>query len=640
MPQQPDYGGVKPVVPGNIQWYGRQRVPTDSIKQGSYGTVYSESREENSLEVLYPRIYDGKLHSSDEAWQHYKTTGQHMGKFRTAAEADKFGEMYHEQAAAGKYDMPNKQTRYVQLPNGSYLEWPEGVSADEFKAKALKVMGQPASNVRPDTAVDKMFPAGATVSAPHSRTGLAGIEDELSNLRTQLSMRAQKGVGQGAGDFMMSLPLGLLRAAKSAPDILQGKPWQATKDLVGGGLEAGTIPLSFIAPESAGKAKASVALEDAAKVITDAVNPLPKQMGAYQKALAQHLDKILTYAASKGINLDSIEGIGSAMKGAGDWIRSHYYENILGPVKEVPMDISGIKGYSGETASPSTASLSQLDARLSQINAELNPKFAKGGIAAQAAVKSAGDLNAEASSIRSVLYKRLGEATGLDPQVVAQTRGAFGSLDNLAEQTNAAASKGRFAANKAATEPVTVNPFGGSKGKQFILDKAVNAARGNPTTKAIRNAASKADVPRYRLPEPNPSALRSTLKPGGSPKPRSWWNIPKGGGGGAPPTEPSAAERAAVSGRVAARAAGNKAAQEAKTAKMAARNPPRAGSTPIGEVSEPSGVERGAVAQKLDQRRLANELAKRRADLATAQAELEKLTRSTRHPFWQGGPQE
>ena len=28
------------------------------------------------------------------------------------------------------------QPRYVEMPNGSYLEWPEGVSAEDFKAKA------------------------------------------------------------------------------------------------------------------------------------------------------------------------------------------------------------------------------------------------------------------------------------------------------------------------------------------------------------------------------------------------------------------------------------------------------------------------------------------------------------------------
>src|ERR1019366_3548959 len=35
------------------------------------------------------------------------------------------------------------QSRYVQLPNGSYMEWPQGVSAEDFKAKAATVGGAP-----------------------------------------------------------------------------------------------------------------------------------------------------------------------------------------------------------------------------------------------------------------------------------------------------------------------------------------------------------------------------------------------------------------------------------------------------------------------------------------------------------------
>jgi hypothetical protein len=255
-----------------------------------------------------------------------------------------------------------------------------------------------------------------------------------------------------------------------------------------------------------------ISTSEAAKAITDAVNPVPKQMGSYQAALAQHLDKIVTFAAQKGIRLDSPEGIGSAMKQAGDSIRSHYYEKILGPVKAINMDISAIPGYSGKISTPSTATLADLDSRLSQINAELDPKFSKGGIAGQAAVKSAGDLNAEASAIRSVLYPRLGQATGLDPLVIARTREAFGSLRRLAEQTNSAASKGRFSANKAANAPITVNPFSASQGKQFIADKAVNAIRGDPVAKAIQKAISKGDIPRYQLPDPSPVAVRGATR--------------------------------------------------------------------------------------------------------------------------------
>lgn len=131
--------------------------------------------------------------------------------------------------------------RYVQLPNGSYLEWPEGVSAAEFKAKAGRYTGAKTSNVRPDTAVDKMFPQGATVSAPHPRTGLAGIEDSLSDLRTRLSMSAQKGVGQGTGDAMASPALGLMKMMQAPLEAAQGHPLKALGKGVGGMGEASKL---------------------------------------------------------------------------------------------------------------------------------------------------------------------------------------------------------------------------------------------------------------------------------------------------------------------------------------------------------------------------------------------------------------
>jgi len=150
--------------------------------------------------------------------------------------------------------MPQQQPRYVQLPGGSYLEWPQGVSAEEFRAKAAKVIASPPPPAK-STAVDKMFPtptasAPVTVGQPHPRTGLPGAEDTLGNLRTHLSQFAQKGVGQGAGDFMMSLPLGLLKMAKGGTEIPQGKIARGAGDIVGGGLEAATIPGGFMAPEA------------------------------------------------------------------------------------------------------------------------------------------------------------------------------------------------------------------------------------------------------------------------------------------------------------------------------------------------------------------------------------------------------
>jgi hypothetical protein len=244
-----------------------------------------------------------------------------------------------------------------------------------------------------------------------------------------------------------------------------------------------------------------VSVGDAARQITDAVNPLPKQMASFQRSLGEHLDKIITFAKSNGIDLDSIEGIGKAMKGSGDWIRNHYYNDMLGPVKNRQVSIAGtIKGYSGETATPSTATLGQLDARLSQVNAELDPAYSKGGRAGEAAVKSKTELNAEAAGLRTQLYKGIADATGLSPEEVAKTRGSFGALDSLAEKTNMAAAKERFSANRAARAPVTVNPLSMSGNKQFIADQAVNKLRGDVVGKQLRNATSKVKVKPYQLP--------------------------------------------------------------------------------------------------------------------------------------------
>jgi len=49
------------------------------------------------------------------------------------------------------------------------------------------------------------------------------------------------------GDFMASLPLGVLQATKGGAEVTQsGKTWQGTKDLVGGAAQAATIPGALV----------------------------------------------------------------------------------------------------------------------------------------------------------------------------------------------------------------------------------------------------------------------------------------------------------------------------------------------------------------------------------------------------------
>lgn len=74
---------------------------------------------------------------------------------------------------------------------------------------------------------------------------------DVTGVGTVLKKMGAHGVYSGepepVGDFMASLPLGLLRATKGAAEIPQsGKTWQGTKDLTGGTLQAVTIPSAFV----------------------------------------------------------------------------------------------------------------------------------------------------------------------------------------------------------------------------------------------------------------------------------------------------------------------------------------------------------------------------------------------------------
>jgi hypothetical protein len=74
---------------------------------------------------------------------------------------------------------------------------------------------------------------------------------DLTGVGTVLKKMGAHGVYNGnpeaVGDFMASLPLGLARATKGAAEVTQdGKTWQGTKDIVGGTMQAATIPSAFM----------------------------------------------------------------------------------------------------------------------------------------------------------------------------------------------------------------------------------------------------------------------------------------------------------------------------------------------------------------------------------------------------------
>jgi hypothetical protein len=74
---------------------------------------------------------------------------------------------------------------------------------------------------------------------------------DVTGVGTVLKKMGAHGVYNGnseaVGDYMASLPLGLLRTAKGEAEVTQsGKTWQGTKDIVGGATQAAQIPAAFL----------------------------------------------------------------------------------------------------------------------------------------------------------------------------------------------------------------------------------------------------------------------------------------------------------------------------------------------------------------------------------------------------------
>jgi hypothetical protein len=86
--------------PGNIDLNHRPRVHN---ADGSISTVRSEGVNVDGQEVLIPTVRanpfrpnTGWVMSDDAALEHYRRTGQHLGKFDTPANSDAYARSLHE----------------------------------------------------------------------------------------------------------------------------------------------------------------------------------------------------------------------------------------------------------------------------------------------------------------------------------------------------------------------------------------------------------------------------------------------------------------------------------------------------------------------------------------------------------------
>lgn len=85
------------ITPGTIDLYNR---PTVHNKDGTISTVRSIVVEAGGKHIVIPTVMpDGTIASPDEAFKHLQKTKQHLGMFKTQADAVAYAETLHEQQA-------------------------------------------------------------------------------------------------------------------------------------------------------------------------------------------------------------------------------------------------------------------------------------------------------------------------------------------------------------------------------------------------------------------------------------------------------------------------------------------------------------------------------------------------------------
>lgn len=167
--------------------------------------------------------------------------------------------------------MADDQFQYVKLPDGSYGKFRSDASDDVIRSAISKDFPDAfkATPSQPSVADALGKTTGISARTPESNGPLA---DAFEKARQWIETKATTGSQAGAGKFMESFPLGVLQALKGGAELTES-PGKATKDIVGGGLQAATMPGMVMAPEAIdalpSTARASAKFEDVMNAAKD-----------------------------------------------------------------------------------------------------------------------------------------------------------------------------------------------------------------------------------------------------------------------------------------------------------------------------------------------------------------------------------
>lgn len=189
--------------PGNINLHER---PVVKNKDGSVSTVRSISIGTDQGEVLIPTVVGKKVVSDEEAIQHYKDTGEHLGIFDTPENASAYAETLHkEQDSEYAKDSPQiKANKDIQS------------KLNELGAK-LDVDGRlgPKTKEAIKAAQEKLNQSGAKLKVD----GIWGDKTEAA-----YKGQAAKGTVDSAKKDTVATKPGTKAPAPSAPKVVSKKP--------------------------------------------------------------------------------------------------------------------------------------------------------------------------------------------------------------------------------------------------------------------------------------------------------------------------------------------------------------------------------------------------------------------------------
>ena len=128
--QKPVYTqGPKPkgmVEEGNLDINNRK------VLKNPDGTISTETsmsnQDEDGKEVLIPTVIDGVRYSAKDAWDHYKKTGENLGKFDTPEAADAYAKTLHQRG----YTQEQKKAEDARNQTLEGFRWTEGAKGEKI----------------------------------------------------------------------------------------------------------------------------------------------------------------------------------------------------------------------------------------------------------------------------------------------------------------------------------------------------------------------------------------------------------------------------------------------------------------------------------------------------------------------------